>query len=357
MKNLVLSLFLLITANELAVGQNELVAQLIDEGIALHNIRQFSEAINKYKQALSRDPGSVMARYETARSYYELKVYDSAVWFADQVILQGDDGMILEGMIVKGSCLDERGNSRESLGFYENALLKYPDNYLLLYHYALSCEKAGMNADAEAAFEKALKNKTSHPDSNLRLALLKAGNGEKAPAIFGLYYFLLLENNTPRAKEALKTLLTLFYGSAAIEKVNVDDNGTMSINIPPAWEEKEDGRDKSAELVIMMVAGASSGTNQAKSFEEKFIGDTQDLFGIVASLKYDVNAKNKNDGTTSFSSFWDVYVPYFNSLSQTEHMDAFCYHILKASDDPRISSLAEQHKHKLEFFHLWMYNH
>jgi tetratricopeptide (TPR) repeat protein len=337
---------------------------IISEGIALHDKGDYKGAIAKYHQALKLDPASAMAHYELAFSHHLDKDYDSALHHAG-VVIDGNNGRLgVQAAIVKGSVLDDMGNTKGSIEFYKDVLKQHPDEYLLLYNYAVSCGRLQQWEEAEAALERALRNKISHPSSHLKLAYIKADKGEKVRAVYELYFFLLLENNSPRAKEALAKLRELLYGEAKVESVSVNDKtGDKQININIAVSSSDDPQITAAEIGLATITSASLELNKEQSEEEKLIHDTQTLFSMLGELKENKKStkgkksKKKQADPSEQDLFWDFYVPFFFDLKNSDHTQAYCYHILQASGEDDVKAWTEANKSKLEFFYLWVNNH
>jgi tetratricopeptide (TPR) repeat protein len=204
----------IVLVTQVVKAQEDRLRSIVKEGIDLHDKQDYRGALSKYCQALLLDRESPLVHYEIACSYSAMKMYDSAIWHSDKVIASTNEALALQAMILKGAAIDDKGNPQEAVDYYQHVLIKYPEHYLLLYNYAVSCARLGLTDESEDALTKALRNRISHPSSNLKLAYLKAGKGEKVSAIFGLYFFLLLENNTERSAEALEALFAALYAQS-----------------------------------------------------------------------------------------------------------------------------------------------
>jgi Tfp pilus assembly protein PilF len=346
--------FITFTAN----SQSDEIRNIIREGIYLHDEGKYTEAIEKYKRALALDSASSLTHYEIAFSYHGLKDFGQTMHHLDKAIALSDEKLMLQCLILKGSVLDEIGKTDESIFFYEDALRKYPDDYLLLYNYAVSCERLGRIADTEAALKRALVNNPSHPGSNLKLAYLRADEGDKVNAVFGLYFFLLLENSTERAAVALRNLVGLIYGDTRVDSVATDKAGNKTININILVQANDDPRLSAAQLSMALILSASLETNKGKTFDERFVADTETLFKMMGELndsksKKEKKKKKKNIEVADADLLWDFYVPYFESLLQAGHTEAFCYHIQRAAKNEAAQKWLVANKEKLEYFYLW----
>jgi len=117
----------------------------------------------------------------------------------------------------------------------------------------------------------------------------------------------------------------------------------------------------SAEIGVAAITSASMEINKNKPFDERFIFDTEKIFGVLGSIMHDQDRKSRKKKSKKANHeisdlLWDVYVPYFASLKEAGHAAAFCYHILNASEDEQLRTLIDFNKEKLEHFYLWANN-
>src|SRR5690606_10583198 len=115
---------------------------------ALHDAHKYEEAIAKYQEAFAMDSTSSLVHYEMALTYYHMKQFEKTIFHAKVVIDQKDD-LALSGIIVMGSALDDIGRTKESVALYKEALEKYPNEYLLLFNYAISNLRLNQTDEAE----------------------------------------------------------------------------------------------------------------------------------------------------------------------------------------------------------------
>lgn len=328
------------------------VESLVKEGIAYHDQGEFNKAIEKYKEALLISPVSWSVHYELAYSYHALKEYDNAIASADQAIKYSNGQDKLYPYIIKGSALDDMGKTGESVKFYKMALQEFPEEYLLLYNYAVSCSRSGNLSNAEAALLKGLSFNSTHPSSHLQLAMIKLDHNQKVFGALGMYFFLMIENNTERSKVQVRRLKELMYGSK--EQVN---SKTILLTMP----NDNDAQTASAELFFSILGMASNEIDKTtsgdsvRSEQRKFVDDTGKLFTTLKELsekRRPPSGKKKKVGRENF--WWDFYVPFFSALHDSGHTEAFCYHIMQSSGDAEVLDWLNLNKEKLEFFYLWV---
>lgn len=357
-------LAVLVFASSRILAQSPEAIELVKQGIAFHDQGKYEEAIQKYSEALKLDPTSGLIHYEMSFSYHAAKNYEKALYHADEAMKSSDAKIALQAAIVKGSVLDDRGDTKESIDFYRKVLKDYPNEYLLLFNYAVSCGRAGLMDEAEDALEKALENNFNHPSSHLKLAYIKLDKGEKVKAVYGLYFFLMLENRTPRAKDALAKLQQLLDSSAEVTSDSTSKDGTkhVNMNLNIVLTDTEDTSMGAAEIGLAAIAATSLETDKNATPTDRFVNNTKHLFSMMGELKENKSkekkkGKKKQEASPAVNLFWDWYVPFFYDLSKTDHVEAFAHHILTAGQSDENAKWISDHPDKMEYFYLWVKNH
>lgn len=320
---------------------------LLNEGIELHDAGKYQEAIDKYKKSLAIDPASALVYYEMAYSYHQLKDYRNALECVNKSLSLNDEKTNYLATIVKGSVLDDMGEPKESIAFYNQALKKYPNEYLLLFNYGVSLAGVGRISEAEQSFISALALNPNHPGSHLQLANLKMSNNEKVSALCGLYFFLLLESEGPRAENNSKRLLSLLYP----EKKEKENEWVINLSGKP----DKNNPITAAELGLTMIQISSSDLEgKNKTQQERLVKDTDSLFTLLGELNENNSKKKKKKRATSNEYLWDFYVPFFYELHKSGHAEAFSYHIMKSSQDTSVHDWLAANNEKLQLFYLWL---
>lgn len=323
------------------------IQSILNEGIELHDAGKYQDAINKYKEALVIDPASALVYYEIAYSYHQLKDYPNALTCVNKSLSLNDEKTNYLATIVKGSVLDDMGEPQESIAFYQQALKKYPNKYLLLFNYGVSLAGVSRTSEAEQSFLNALTLNPNHPGSHLQLANLKMSKNEKVSALCGLYFFLLLESEGERAETNSKKLLALLYP----EKKDKENEWVINLAGKP---DKNDPI-TAAELGLTMIQISSSDLEgKSKTQQEKLVKDTDSLFTLLGELNENNQKKKKKKKVTTNEYLWNFYVPFFYELHKSGHTEAFSYHIMKSSQDTSVHDWLAANNEKLQLFYLWL---
>ncbi len=333
MKN-ALFLFLFFMGNIALYSQSK-VETLINEGIKLHDKKNYEKAIEKYGAALELEPDSWLAHYEMAFSYFESKDYENAIVHCEESI-KSDQNNAYYSYVVLGSAYDLINKPKKAIKTYEKGIRKFPKQYLLYYNLALTHYNLKNTKKAEPNAIRAIELNPKHSSSHLLLAYMSNQKGERTKTVLSLYYFLMLEADSSRAKDALDLLKNLQQkGVTQRDEKNIDV--VLSIN---------DDNEFGASDLMMSLLQASNNLeeNKDKPKEELFYENTKSFFTILGELN---EKEEKKDFHKSF------YVPYFKKMVDDGHVETLSYYIQISSQDKAIMLWLELNGKKIEEFSSW----
>lgn len=335
MKKYVLTGLIGILAFRISFAQTEaLVKEMIEEGIKLHERGEYNGAIQKYQEALLIDPGSSRANYEIAFSYYQMNKIEEAIPFVHKA-LGKDSEAYLPAAILYGNILDESGESKKALKYYKKTLKSYPNDYLLNYNIALTYYNDHEYEKAENHLKTAISDNVLHTSSHLMLGYVKNIQGDRVRSLLSLYFFLLLEPNTLRSRDAYQLLTSQ-------QNQGVERAGDKDINIEISTYTKKDDLNVADLMISMKASSRHLEKNQGKSDMLLFSENNEALFKILGELK---------DGNKGF--WWDLYVPFFYELALAGYTETFSYYISQGQ-----ASVAEnwlgKNEDKLDTFIAWL---
>ncbi len=327
-----LFLFTIVFVSAWGFAQNSEIDSLVQEGIKLHDNGEYDKAIEKYKEALSKDPNSSLVNYEISFSYLLAKDYVSAEKYSKKVI-DLNDGNLLGGYITYGSALDMLGKTNKSIKVYEKAMKDF-DNYLLYYNHAISCFNKGENSKAYDSALKAIKSNSSHASSHLILSRIMERQGIRIKAMLPLYFFLLIEPNSQRAAIEYQTLRN-YIDHGVIQSSDKNINVSVPMNNDPDFG--------AAEMMISLSkASNSTEENKGKTDLELFAENNDGIFKILGELKKE-----------NSSFWWDFYVPFFSDLANKNLTETYSYYISQSRGE-EVSNWFDEHSADFEMFKLWM---
>lgn len=313
------------------------VDSLVEIGIQYHDSGQFDKAIETYKKALMINPNSAIANYEIGMTYMYSKDYKNSIKHCD-IVIKLNDKYLLPAYITKASCLDNLGETKESIKLFKKGIKKFGDNHLLYYNLALNYYKSKEYDKAEKALINAINTKPNHASSHLLLGNVMINKNQKVQSLLCLHYFLFLEPNSERSKTAYYLLEKQISGNVKADK---DNPNQINIYLDPDQLESEFGN---AEMMLFMLGASKSlEENKDKSEEELFIENTKSFFKILGEFK-----KEENTGL-----WWDFYIPFFDNIAKSDHIDTYCYYISQSSNSKSIDWL-KNNNNKLKDFGAWL---
>ncbi len=332
-KNLSILLMLCLFV-QVSFAQIAAVKDLIEQGIKMHDKKNYSGAIESYKKALQIDKKSPWANYECASSYFALKDYDNCIKYCNDVIAVNID-FVDQAYILKGSSLDVMGKPKDAVKIYKKGLQSYTGNYLLYYNLALTSFNLKDYKTTDDALQKALKLNPSHNNSHFLLALSMINQGNRVKAILALYNFLLLEPVGGKAVAALQALDDEFKKGVKLEQ---DNNTTIIIS------DKKDDDFYTADLMLgLLESSKANEDNKGKSVSQLFIEKTESLFKILGE------SKNNKKGF-----WWNFYVDYFYAISENKFTEPFCQYVGQSRDSTYKEWVSDKKNlEKLEAFSTW----
>lgn len=309
-------LFILVFFSFYSLYAQNSIKELVNQGIKLHDAKNYKKAIDTYKKALEIDSKSTLVHYEIAFSYFKNKEFKKAIKHCDLVLKQKAQHM-LTSYIIKGSSLDVLGKTKQSIKLFEKAIKETKGHYLLYYNLALNYYKIKQYDNAEINTIKAIELNSNHASSHLMLANINDKKGNKIQSLLANHYFLFLEPNSSRSKDAYAMMMKNFGGN-----VSKDKNKPNTINI--LLSPNKDDQFSAAELMISMLeASKNLKENKDKTEDELFIENTKSFFTVLGELR---KKKNKE-------IWWTFYTNFFYELAKSKHLEAYCKIITQSNND------------------------
>lgn len=315
------------------------IDSLLKAGVASHDRGDFDEAIEAYKKALKIEAQSALVHYELAYSYFSKQEFKKAVKHCN-IVLKQDSEYALYAYVVKGSCLDLMGKTKASIQLFNEAIKKTKGHFLLYYNLALNYYKLDDLEQAELNALLAIENNPNHTSSHLMLAHIHNKLENKIQAILASHYFLFLEPNSTRSKEAF-TILNENMG----DNVSVDPDKPKTINISVSPQGK-DSLFNAAELMLSILAASLTlEENKDLTAEAIFEKQTQSLFDFLGTL----------DKDNQTNVWWSFYTPFFYRIAQSEHFKTYCNYI-KHGNEEQAALWLENNQDALKSFDAWLRN-
>lgn len=317
--------------------------QLIDEGVTLHDKRDYSGAISRYEQVLRENPNNILALYEQSYSHFAKKDYQKCIEFGYKAA-QFKSPLLGATYVQLGTCYDESGDSKKAVEIYKAGIKLSPSSTSLQYNLAVTYLRTGQLEDARAAAKKSATLNPNHPSTQLLLSTVFDKGGYKTPSLLAAARFLILEPNSARSDSALRLLQRIMQAGVTLGK----DAGEIKVSVDMSPQKKDEG-DFSSHDMFMGLAKAEDYVEENKGKTEmQLLGENfESLFAFLSE------STNKGD-RSKFT--WTYYLPYFLELKKQGHVEAFAYYINQRSAIPQVNSWLQQHQSKVSDFLAWSKN-
>jgi hypothetical protein len=338
-KNLLFTFFffssLLCTAQ-----QNEIVAKLVNEGIALHDKGDYEAAIAKFDRALILDPYDYEANFEKSSSLLYAGKYDESIAISKLLIEKfKDQPSIKSAYVALGSAWDDKGNADSALLAYNDGIKRFPDFYLLHFNKGLTYARQKKWGEAEVSFYETMKLKPNHAGSLYYTSLMHEKSNKVAAIISGLT-FLAVEPEGKRAKGMYEYMFELF-GSFA-QKTDKGANITLSMD---DFDKKDKENNFSMVNMMMGLTVASSITDSVKAKTD------------VAKLSLYMQMMTSSLSTGQKEGkgiYWKTYAPFLIAMKEKDQMDVFAHIASITSGNEENIKWINDNQDKLKAFYEWM---
>lgn len=305
----------------------------MEEAKKLYDAGKYSEAASTYKKILSKDKNSVAANMEMANTQLALKNYSEAIVYSDKVIA-ANVPQANQAYAVKGSAQGLKGDYDAAVLTLKDGINKFPDDFFLYYNLAFTQLNSSQYSQAEASAKKAVALKPDFAGSHLVLGQSMFYQNKRVPSMLALYYFLLLEPNSPRSASAL-TLI-----DQAVNLGITKEGDKINVQIP----NKENDEFGTADVIISLTqANRYDEKNKSKSEQQIFCENTRTLFVTLG----------ENSKTGNKEIWWSMYVPFFYEMTKNDNVDAFCHQALLSKNNNNVNNWVRDNKSKIDKLNSW----
>lgn len=274
--------------------------KLIRKGVSLHDKGRYHDAISYYQQALKANPSSMSATYEMSLSYLNLKDYDNALKYSTKVINANFKPLLVDAYCVKSSALASMNKIDQSIKLLNEALVRCGDEYLLHYNLGLSYFKSKDLKLSIYHLQKAIEIDTTHPSVFLLYAYALSDSDRWVQSFLAFHFFLLLEPNTDRSKDAFGEMYDLLTQK-------LDKNSPL---LTP-----EDGIDR--QILYNQLQNIQPKVDDQR-FQYAFFEQASRLIFYTLSQMQDDSRKGL---------LWDFYVPIYSEILRSGYFETYCRYV------------------------------
>jgi len=274
--------------------------KLIKKGVTLHDRGRYQDAISYYQQALKLNPSSMSATYEMSLSYLQLKDYDNALKYSTKVINANFRPLLVDAYCVKSTALADMNKLSQAVKLLNEALERCGDEYLLHYNLGLCYFKSKNTTRALYHLQKAIEIDTTHPSAFLLYAYALSDSGKWIESFLSFHFFLLLEPNTDRSKDAFGEMYDMIT-----QKL---ETGSPLLTL-------DEGVDRKAlyDQLVKLHPKVNDQRFQYGYFEQA----SKQIFFTLSQLQ-DESRKGL---------LWDFFVPIYNEILQSGYFDTYCRYV------------------------------
>ncbi len=314
------------------LAQEDSAADLVKQAVELNSEGSYIRAIAALQKALEKDKNNLSAKYELAFAFLQTGNSKDAEKYSKQIIRQGDS-LKLEAYLILGAAYDQGDKPKKSLKIYDKAVHEFPGNNLALFNLGLSYYNNGDMGMAERSLIRSIDVDRNYPASHFLLSHVMLRKGETVKAMLSLYYFLLLEQDSERAKESYNLLEEIW-------KSGVNSSGGNTI---VSIDNNENDFYKMVDLEIKLKATPYKDKFEPQDKLNVFVANT-DMFCNVISQKY-----------TGKTGFWEqTYLDFFKEMHENNFTDSFAYYISNTTYRPQVLAWLSDHYSEFNNFINWV---
>ncbi|MEQ1887204.1 MAG: tetratricopeptide repeat protein [Bryobacteraceae bacterium] len=314
----------------------------IQEGLRLHDSRQFDAAIAIYSSVLAETPDDVRALYELAFTYFAKKDYQNTISVVRQAI-RYKSLLLGELYSLLGNAYDDSGKADSAVDAYRAGIKVSPQTALLYFNLGLAQSRAGKHVEAKGSLQEALLRNPNHATSHFLLASTYQRLGYKIPALMALSRYLLLQPDSRRAADAIVNLNEMVLGSVK----SGDKPGNLVINLalrPDSNKKNDEGDFGPTELSVSIAVAAA----QMKDTKESPFSTIASAFSLLGESISDVKGKG-------FAVRY--YGPFFSELTKEKgRTEAFVNTVWQAQPPQGATEWRIGNEGAVQAFDQWLHS-
>lgn len=299
------------------------VATLIKDGRQLSSQKQYPQAIEKYKSALTIEPENPQANYQLAFALFASGKGPEGLPYLDKVVSANKNiPLTAASYSLMGSTYGNTKQLPKAIDAYKNGIKADSTNQRIYYNLGIVQYRSKLYTDAEQSFIDAVKRDSADAGSVRMYALTTFHENKRAEAILGFCRFLQLEPNSKRSAEAFGNLQNILQrGSLQAEEGYQPTSATKT----EAFTQNK--------IINKVLAGFMT---------RKYASPTALLSAQLKEL---------------FAAFGDKYkyAAYYNKLSQTDYFETFV-RVISQGGLPENAKWVKDNADKLNAYEAWTKN-
>jgi tetratricopeptide (TPR) repeat protein len=321
--------FILITIYSHTSAQTPATADsLVKLAVQLNKQAKYTDAVDKYTQALKIDPDNVYANYGIAYSLLQAGKGDDGIPYLETVV-KTSTAVTPWAYDLLGSIYDKDNNTAKAIEAFNAGIKADPKYQRLYYNLSLVYFRTKNYPEAEKTVVQSIKIDPTHANSQRVYALVCFHQNKRTNALLGLCSFILLEPNTPRTKEA--------YGN--IE--HILGGGTLKVGPGTGTPDIDANTAALNQAISAAVAAAANGKYATPA--DMLTAQLTGIFNVLGPLA------DKQNGDVLLRTY---YADYFYKLAQSPNMPAFAH--LVSNSEPASVEWIKNNPQKMTDLDSWV---
>jgi tetratricopeptide (TPR) repeat protein len=346
MKKIIMFLFLFVVITNSFSQSYEEIQALVEQGVKLHDVGKYSEAIAKYDEALKLDSTNMLALAEKSLTLIHSGKFEECIAVCEYAIETNPDGYNLDMIYVNyATCFDYLKQPEKAVEKYNEGIVLFPELSLLYFNKGITLSGMEKYDEAIDCMKSSLILDPLHAGSHNAIARLSHIQSKDIPALLAYCRFMVIEPVSKRAVLNLENTEIIMAGSA--EKTG-RNSITININSSIFADTTENGKPmedafSDAELLLIMAAALDYDKKYKKETEvERFNRKIETVFGVMAEVQAD------NHGF-----FWEFYAPYFIELQDKGYTETFSFIVYSSSGLDYVNDWLTKNDRKVVEFYNW----
>ena len=327
---------------QLSNSLTEAQQKLMNDGIKLHDAKQYDGAIAIYDKILAENPDATTVIYEKSLSFYTKGDREKAMEVAYVgAKYKSDELALFYGMMA--NCLDDVGKGEEAIKIYRQAEEMLKSDVGMQHHLSSVYYNLGVTyvrqknyPAAKTELKRSIETNYSYASPHYLLSVVYNGTKYKVPAFAAAARFIALEFNTQRSSNAAALVRSVLRPAAK-------DPATGNINIFVNMDEPKDEGDYGMYGLFLGTMGIPKDDKDKKKTEaELFVDSVDTLIGLLAEdKKLTKTFVGKN------------YVPFLAEMKKNGYVKPFGYMVLYISGSQEAKTWVDSNDAKLGEFMKW----
>ncbi|MFM9904159.1 MAG: tetratricopeptide repeat protein [Pyrinomonadaceae bacterium] len=314
----------------------------LQEGIKLHDEKNYAEAITKYRSILAESPDCTQAMYELSLSLQSKGEKLEAVETAYRGSKYISDELPLFYVLIANN-LDDLGKPQDAINIYLDGLKALAGdnrfgNYRssLYFNLGVTYLKQKKYSDARQALKSAVENDFGYASPHYMLSYVYNGTRYKIPALLAAARFISLEYGTDRTTIAANTIVDVLKPAPKDPKTG-NINITLDMNAP-----KDEGNFDMFDLFLGTLTISKDDKDKKKTDNELFVDGMNTVIALLA--------EDKKIASTFVGK---NYLPFMVEMKKNGYVEVFSYMALYLSGKQDAMDWLKGNDAKLGSFIAW----